>query len=118
MFCNFVKYLYLIFYKDFNMRKRNYLLLLLCAMSFTTFASEYFEKNEKLSSSPMERAVLPSEMTSANFTSRLNQSTDASLRGTPPGLPPEPGKGPIGGGLLTLTLCAGIYLFNSKKNRK
>lgn len=102
------------------MKKRNILLIvLLCTMSFKTFAyeDEGFGYAGKIPSSSMERAVWPSETTSANYTGRLNNSTDGALRGTPSDLP-DPGKVPTGSGLTILMLCTGAYWLNSKKNKK
>ena len=100
------------------MKRKNLLIFLLCAMPFSAiFAMEGLEIVEKIPSGRMERAKLPSEITSAGFPGRSDNTTEASLRGRPEALP-DPGREPIGGGLGLLMLCAGTYLFNSKKNKK
>ena len=101
-------------------QKKCLLLLLMSAMSLTIFAWNGPTKTERFAGR-MERAQLPSTMTSAAMTGRVDNATDysteqGSLRGGPPGNPAEPE--PVGSGLALLTLCAGAYLFNSKKNKK
>lgn len=90
------------------------LILFLCSGVFsTTMALNRTELPR------FERTKLPSQTTAVEITGKINNSEDTTgaLRGA--GTLPDPGvSGPIGGGLEIVMLCAGVYLFNLKKNRK
>ena len=96
---------------DDNMTKKIQISLLFLMLLGATFMAKGYD----------EKLILPSEVTFASFSdvNLLDDSdnTEGSLRGTPPDLP-DPGKDPIGSGLGLLTLCAGVYLLSSKRNRK
>ncbi|GHT76460.1 hypothetical protein FACS189413_11400 [Bacteroidia bacterium] len=92
--------------------KKVFLILLLNVGAFSaTYALNGTERSTRF-----ERATPPSETTAAGMTGKSNDvTTSGSLRGAGETLP-EPG--PVGSGLGILTLCAGAYLFNAKKNGK
>ncbi|MDR0547785.1 MAG: hypothetical protein LBG77_09470 [Dysgonamonadaceae bacterium] len=98
--------------------RKVYLILLLCAGAFSaTYALNSVERQSH--STRFERATPPSETTAAGITGDRNDDStmSGSLRTSPDnGQLGEPGA--VGSGLGLLTLCAGAYLFNFKRNRK